>query len=80
MINRMIDKHIDSMKDDIKKSNASTSSKNRQLRHAEALRYNMKSSMSDGAPILVGWIVSKIMIKISDKIIERKLRDEMDIK
>lgn len=80
MINRMIDKHIDSMKDDIKKSNMSTSSKNRQLRHAEALRYNMKSSMSESGPILVGWIASKIMVKISDIIVKRKLRDEMDIK
>ena len=80
MINRMIDKHIDNMKNDIRKSDASASSKNRQLRHAEALRYNMKSSMSEGGPVLVGWVASKIMVKISDRIVKRKLRDEMDIK
>ena len=80
MINGMIDKHIDNMKNDIRKSDSSTYSKNRQLRHVEALRYNMKSSMSEGGPVLVGWVASKIMVKISDMIVKRKLRDELDIK
>lgn len=63
-INDMIDDRIDEMKNDIRRSNASESSKRRKLRYAESLRTTQKEAASDGICMLVAWLGCKAITRI----------------
>lgn len=52
----MIDDHIDQIKNDIRRSNASESSKRRRLRQAERMRTAQKEAVGEGLCMLVTWL------------------------
>jgi hypothetical protein len=83
--NDMIDDHIDQMKNDIRRSNVSESSKRRQLRQAERMRTTQKEAVSNGICMLVAWLGCKAITRIythhalkksvNKKEIEKELND-----
>ena len=74
MFHDMIDKHIDRMKEDVKRSNASESSKRRQMKNLEAMRYNTKRTYDETDPVILGFIIEKLVEVVMNWNRNRKLK------